>query len=71
MVSFHFISHSKLNNHKNVLQDIKIKVKQIHGTDCNIVFWVVLSVFYSLSIFSILKMSSMKIVQQGNGRGVD
>ena len=31
LVLFQFISHSKPCNDKNVLQDVKEKVKQIHG----------------------------------------
>ena len=49
---------SKLYNDKNVLQDIKIqkiKVKQVHGTECNIVFLVVIPIFRSFSIFFKIK----------------
>ena len=39
LVPFHIVSHSKLYNNKNVLCDIKIKVKQVHGAECKFVFW--------------------------------
>ena len=39
LVPLRFISHSKLYNDKNVLQDIKVKVKKVHGIERNVVFF--------------------------------
>ena len=39
LVSLLFISHSKLHNDKNMLLDFRIKVKQVHGAECYVVFW--------------------------------
>ena len=38
-----------------VLQDIKIKVKQAHGPECNVIFLVVPSVFRSFSVYFNIK----------------
>ena len=61
MVPFCFISHSKLYNDKNVIYDIKIKVKQVHGG--NAVFLVVFPAFCSFSIFFNIKKVLREIVE--------
>ena len=40
---------------QKVLHDIKIKVKQVEGAECNVVFMVVCSSNYSFSIFFNIK----------------
>ena len=56
-------------------QDIKIKVKQIHDAECQVVFLVVLSVFRPFSIFFDIKKvqhgeCDIEKVQHGNSRHV-
>ena len=50
LVLFHFISHSEQYNDNNVCYDIKIKVKEVHGAECNI-FFLWFYIFIILNIF--------------------
>ena len=70
LVPFHFINHSKLYNYKNVLKDIKIKVKQVHSAERNADFLVCFLSFVHCQYFSILKKCTMKKLQHGNSRVV-